>query len=189
MKIAGDSNRGTRRMFSARSEDALMNKLLVAIIAGAFAFGSVAAIAQTPATSTGDTAKAKADKDAAAAATADPSQGDKRFWEKMTPEERKAWRTKKQKELSQTEKAGNPNAPAKAASIEKSAEATKNQPKLSDEARQKALTQTEKSGNPNAPAKAAAISKSAEATKNQPKLDDKSKRKALEGQEKESSGQ
>src|SRR5215470_14929603 len=138
-----------------------MNKLLVALIAGAFALGSTATMAQTQSMSPDDAAKAKADKEAAAKAKVDAAPYDKRAWEKMTPEERKAWRARKQRELSQTEKSGNPNAPAKGDTISKSAEATKNQPKPSDEARAKALAQTEKSGNPNAPAKAAAISKSA----------------------------
>jgi hypothetical protein len=166
-----------------------MNNLLVAVVAGAFALGSIATMAQTPAMSPDDAAKAKADKEAAAKAKVDAAPYDKRAWENMTPEERKAWRARKQRELSQTEKSGNPNAPAKGEAISKSAEATKNQPKLSDEAKKKALAQTEKSGNPNAAAKAEAISKSAEATKDQPKLDEKSKQEALKAQEKKSSGQ
>src|SRR5215475_9741084 len=97
-----------------------MNKLLVALIAGAFAVGSIATMAQTPSMSADDAAKAKADKEAAAKAKVDASPYDKRSWEKMTPEERKAWRARKQRELAQQEKTGNPNAAAKAESITKS---------------------------------------------------------------------
>src|SRR5262249_40572116 len=121
-----------------------MNKLLIAMIAGAFALGAATAMGQTPAVSPDDAAKAKADKEAAAKAKVEASPYDKRSWEKMTPEERKAWRARKQRELAQQEKTGNPNAAAKAKSITKSGEATKNQPKPDTQARQKALSQTEK---------------------------------------------
>src|SRR5215470_2571171 len=121
-----------------------MNKLLVALIAGAFALGSTATMAQTQSMSPDDAAKAKADKEAAAKAKVDAAPYDKRSWEKMTPEERKAWRARKQRELTQTEKCGNPNATAKADAISKSAEATKNKPKLDDASRQKALEGQEK---------------------------------------------
>jgi cell division protein FtsN len=100
-----------------------MNKLIVAFIAGAFLAGSGALMSQgLPPVKAEDTAKAKADKEAAQAAEA-----------KMTPEQKaaakKAKRAQKQKQLSHTEKVGNPNASAKGEAISKSAEATKNQPK------------------------------------------------------------
>ena len=84
-----------------------MNKLLIAMIAGAFALGSVAAMAQVP---TGDKtpaqpvdqAKLKAERDAAKAVKADES--------KMTAEEkraaRKERRAKKQQEAAGITKQG-----------------------------------------------------------------------------------
>jgi hypothetical protein len=118
-----------------------MNKLLIALIVGIFAFGSIAAFAddKTPAAPV-DQAKLKADKDAAKAAAA-----------KMTPEEKaaakKAKRAKKQKEVSQIEATGNPpSGPQKAEAIKKSADATKNDPKALSTAadKQKALKEQEK---------------------------------------------
>jgi colicin import membrane protein len=118
-----------------------MNKLLIALTAGAFALGSVAVLAddKTPAAPV-DQAKMKAEKDAAKAAAA-----------KMTPEEKaaakKAKRAAKQKEVAQIEKVGNiPGGPQKAEAIKKSADATKNDPKALPTAadKQKALKEQEK---------------------------------------------
>jgi uncharacterized protein involved in copper resistance len=105
-----------------------MNKLIVTLIAGAFALGSGALIAQgLPPVKAEDTAKLKAEKEAAKEAQA-----------KMTPEEKaaakKAKHAKKQKDLAHAQKVGNPNPQAKAEAITKSAEAPKSQPKaLPDE--------------------------------------------------------
>jgi len=122
-----------------------MNKLLAVLIAGAFALGSVAALAQvpqgdkTPAAPV-DQAKLKAEKDAAKAEAA-----------KMTPEEkkaaRKAKRKQRQQEESQIEKVGNiPSGPQKAEALKKNVDATKGDPKaLPDKkAKQEALKQQEK---------------------------------------------
>jgi colicin import membrane protein len=121
-------------------KEILMNKLLIALTAGAFALGSVAALAddKTPAAPV-DQAKLKAEKDAAKAAAA-----------KMTPEEKaaakKAKRAAKQKEETQIEKVGQPNAPAKSEALKKSVDATKGDPKpLPDaKAKQEALKETTK---------------------------------------------
>src|ERR1700720_3271078 len=84
------------------SKDKLMNKLIAILIAGTFALGSVAAIAQIPQGEKTppqpvDQAKLKANKAAAKAEAA-----------KMTPEERaaarKAKRAARQKELDTTAK-------------------------------------------------------------------------------------
>ena len=122
-----------------------MNKLVIALTAGAFALGSVAAMAQVP---TGDKtpaqpvdqAKLKAERDAAKAAAA-----------KMTPEEKaaakKAKRAARQKEETQIEKVGNiPSGPQKAEALKKNVDATKGDPKaLPDKkAKQEALKQQEK---------------------------------------------
>ena len=118
-----------------------MNKLLIALFAGAFALGSIAAFAddKTPAAPV-DQAKLKADRDAAKAAAA-----------KMTPEEKaaakKAKRAARQKEETQIEQTGNPpSGPQKAEAIKKSADATKNDPKALPSAadKQKALKEQEK---------------------------------------------
>jgi hypothetical protein len=120
-----------------------MNKLLVALIAGAFALGSVAALAddKTPAQPV-DQAKLKAERDAAKAAAAN-----------MTPEEKaaakKAKRAEKQKELStnvKTQQEGGATAQTKAAEASKAAMDAKGQPKaLPTKAdKQKALTEQEK---------------------------------------------
>ena len=122
-----------------------MNKLVIALTAGAFALGSVAAMAQvpqgdkTPAAPV-DQAKLKAERDAAKAAAA-----------KMTPEEKaaakKAKRAAKQKEETQIEKVGNiPSGPQKAEALQKNVDATKGDPKaLPDKkAKQEALKQQEK---------------------------------------------
>lgn len=123
-----------------------MNKSLVALAVGAFVLGSGALMAQqaktpiekaesVPQTSPEQTAKLKAEREAAKAAEA-----------KMTPEEKaaakKAKRAQKQKEHSQIEKVGNPNAPAKAEAVEKTTAATKHHPKpLPDtQSKQEALT-------------------------------------------------
>ena len=117
-----------------------MNKLLIALTVGAFAFGSIAAFAddKTPAAPV-DQAKLKADKDAAKAAAA-----------KMTPEEKAAAKKAKgaarQKEEAQIEKVGQPNAPAKEETRRKSVDATKGDPTAlpTKEDKQKALKEQEK---------------------------------------------
>ena len=118
-----------------------MNKLIAALIAGAFALGSVAAMAddKTPPQPV-DQAKLKAERDKAKADAA-----------MMTPEEKaaakKAKRAKWQKEEAQVEKVGNiPSGPQKAEALKKNVDATKSDPKaLPDKAaKQKALTETEK---------------------------------------------
>jgi hypothetical protein len=117
-----------------------MNKLLIALTVGAFALGSVAALAddKTPAAPV-DQAKLKADRDAAKAAAA-----------KMTPEEKaaakKTKRAARQKEEAQIEKVGQPNAPAKEETRKKSVDATKGDPKAlpTKQDKQKALKEQEK---------------------------------------------
>ncbi len=120
-----------------------MKKLLIALIAGAFALGSVAAMAddKTPATPV-DQAKLKAEKDAAKAKAA-----------AMTPEEKKeakkAKRAEKQKALSATEKAGQEGGASpqsQAAEGKKEAMESKAQPKAlpTPADKQKALKEQEK---------------------------------------------
>ena len=117
-----------------------MNKLLMALTVGVFALGSIAASAddKTPAAPV-DQAKLKADRDAAKAAAA-----------KMTPEEKaaakKAKRAARQKEETQIEKVGQPNAPAKEETRKKSVDATRGDPKAlpTKEDKQKALKEQEK---------------------------------------------
>jgi len=128
-------------------EDTLMRKheLLTAVIAAAFALGSVAAFAddKTPNPVTPEaTAKSKAERDAAKAANA-----------KLTPEEKQAAKQakskKKQAEVSQEIATGNiPSGPQKADAITKNAQATKSDPKQLKDAksRQEALKQQEKQG-------------------------------------------
>ncbi|TMH21109.1 MAG: hypothetical protein E6H64_09140 [Betaproteobacteria bacterium] len=131
-----------------------MNKLLVAIVVGAFALGSVAATAQvqgaqvpqgekTPPQPV-DQAKLKAEREAAKAAKA-----------QMTPEEKsaakKAKRKQKQQEAAQVEKVGNiPSGPQKAEALKKNVDATKGDPKaLPDaKAKQEALKETTKKAGP-----------------------------------------
>jgi hypothetical protein len=126
-----------------------MNKLLAALIAVAFALGSLAATAQVPPgdktpPAPVDQAKLKADRDAAKAARAN-----------MTPEEkaaaRKAKRAARQKEETQIEKVGNiPSGPQKAEALKKNVDATKGDPKaLPDKkAKQEALKETTKKAGP-----------------------------------------
>jgi hypothetical protein len=117
-----------------------MNKLLIALTVGAFALGSVAALAddKTPAAPV-DQAKLKAERDAAKAAAA-----------KMTPEEKaaakKTKRAARQTEEAQIEKVGQPNAPAKEETRKKSVDATKGDPKAlpTKQDKQKALKEQEK---------------------------------------------
>ena len=119
-----------------------MKQLLIAVIAALFAVASAGALAQGDKTAPQpvDEAKMKADRDAKKAAEAN-----------MTPEEKKAAkkarRAKKQKEMSNIEKEGNP-APgtADAAAMKKNYEATKNDPKAlpTTETKQKALKGQEK---------------------------------------------
>ncbi len=123
-----------------------MNKLLVGLIAGAFALGSVAATAQmpqgdkTPAAPV-DQAKMKADREAAKAERA-----------KMTAEEKaaakQAKRKQKEKEEAQIEKVGQSTGPGKAAALKRSVDATKGDPKaLPDaKAKQEALKEQTKKG-------------------------------------------
>ena len=94
-----------------------MNKTFAILTAGAFALacgGVLAANTNMPPITDQETARLKAEKEAAKEAQA-----------KMTPEEKaaakKAKNAKKQKELSHTEKVGNPNAPARGEAIGKSA--------------------------------------------------------------------
>ena len=122
-----------------------MNKLVIALTAGAFALGSVVAMAQVPQgdktpPAPVDQAKLKAEKDAAKAAQA-----------QMTPEEKnaakKAKRKQRQQEESQIEKMGNiPSGPQKAEALKQNVDATKGDPKaLPDKkAKQEALKQQEK---------------------------------------------
>jgi hypothetical protein len=126
-----------------------MNKLVIALTAGAFALGSVAAMAQVPPgdktpPAPVDQAKLKADRDAAKAARAN-----------MTPEEkaaaRKAKRAARQTEETQIEKVGNiPSGPQKAEALKKNVDATKGDPKaLPDKkAKQEALKETTKKAGP-----------------------------------------
>jgi uncharacterized membrane protein len=125
------------------SEDKLMNKFIAVLIAGTFALGSVAAMAddKTPAQPV-DQAKLKAEK---AAAKADAA--------KMTPEEkaaaRKAKRAARQKELDTTAKSqqeGGATAKVKAEDAAKEAKDSKGQPKALPTAadKQKALKEQEK---------------------------------------------
>jgi len=118
-----------------------MNKLFIALIAGAFALGSVAALAddKSPAQPV-DQAKLKAEREAKKAEQA-----------KMTPEEKaaakKAKRAERQKALSGTEKGGQEGgtAPLTAADA-KAAKEGKSQPKSlpTKEEKQKALKEQEK---------------------------------------------
>ncbi|HTS22042.1 MAG TPA: hypothetical protein VMN79_09535 [Casimicrobiaceae bacterium] len=114
---------------------------LAVLAAGTFALGALAQMPQGDKTASPpvDEAKMKADRDAAKAAQAN-----------MTPEQKaaakKAKRAKKHKELSHMEKTGTANAPARAEAMDKSVEATKNDPKpLPDtKAKQDALKAQEK---------------------------------------------
>jgi hypothetical protein len=120
-----------------------MKKLIAALIAGAFALGSVAALAddKTPAEPV-DQAKLKAEREAA-----------KKKAAAMTPEEKAATKKMKaaehKKQLETTEKGqqeGGAAPKAKAEEAAKAAAASKGQPKAlpTKEAKQKALTETEK---------------------------------------------
>ena len=120
-----------------------MNKLLIALTAGAFALGSVAALAddKTPAQPV-DQAKLKADREAAKAAAAN-----------MTPEEKaaakKAKRAEKQKALAGTvksEQEGGATAKVKAETASKETAASKADPKAlpTTADKQKALKEQEK---------------------------------------------
>ena len=118
-----------------------MNKLIATLVAGAFALGSIAALAddKTPGQPV-DQKALKAEKDAAKAEKA-----------KMTPEEKKAAkkakRQQKQTEEAQVEKVGNiPSGPQKAEAIKQNVDATKRDPKAlpTKEDKQKALKEQEK---------------------------------------------
>jgi len=133
-------NARSKRFFS---EDKMMNKLIAALIAGTFALGSVAAMADDKTPSAPVDQKAlKAERDAKKAEAA-----------KMTPEEKaaakKAKRAERQKELdttakSQQEGGASPKAQADAAA--KDTAASKAQPKALPTAadKQKALKEQEK---------------------------------------------
>ena len=118
------------------SEDKLMNKLIAVLIAGIFALGSVAAMAQIPAGEKTppqpvDQAKLKAEKDAAKAAAA-----------AMTPEEkaaaRKAKRAKKQQEAGAiTKQADTGDKMAQQQKEKADAAAAKGQPKALPDAKAK----------------------------------------------------
>lgn len=120
-----------------------MNKLIAVLIAGTFALGSVAAMAddKTPGAPV-DQAKLKADRDAAKAAQAN-----------MTPEEKaaakKAKRAARQKELdttAKTQQEGGASPQAQAADAKKAAADSKAQPKAlpTPADKQKALKEQEK---------------------------------------------
>jgi uncharacterized membrane protein len=129
------------------SEDKLMNKLIAILIAGTFALGSVAAMAQLPQGEKTppqpvDQQKLKAD---AAAAKADKA--------KMTPEEkqaaRKAKRAARKQELDATQKSGQEGGASpqqKAEEAKKAAQDSKAQPKAlpTPADKQKALKEQEK---------------------------------------------
>jgi hypothetical protein len=133
-------NARSKRFFS---EDKLMNKLIATLIAGTFALGSVAAMAddKTPAAPV-DQKALKAERDAKKAEAA-----------KMTPEEKaaakKAKRAERQKELTTGEKSqqeGGASPKAQAEEGKKAADASKAQPKALPTAadKQKALKEQEK---------------------------------------------
>ena len=120
-------------------EDKLMNKLIAVLIAGTFALGSVAAMAQVP---SGDKTPAapvdqkalKAERDAAKAVKADEA--------KMTPEEkraaRKERRAKKQQEAAGITKQGDTGSKADQQQKDKAdAAASKAQPKALPDAKAK----------------------------------------------------
>ena len=121
-----------------------MKKLLIALFAGAFALGSIAAIAQTPSDKTPaepvDQAKLKAEHEKAKAEKA-----------KQTPEQKKAARAKHQKETGETAAQGETGNKMEQQKEEKAAAAaSKKQPKAlpTKEAKQKALSETEKKAGP-----------------------------------------
>jgi hypothetical protein len=129
------------------SEDTLMNKLIAILIAGTFALGSVAAMAQLPQGEKTppqpvDQKALKAEKDAAKADAA-----------KMTPEEkaaaRKAMRAARMAVLDATHKSGQEGGASpqqKAEEAKKAAQDSKAQPKAlpTKEDKQKALKEQEK---------------------------------------------
>jgi len=133
-------NAGSKRFFS---EDKLMNKLIATLIAGTFALGSVAAMAddKSPAPPV-DQKALKAERDAKKAADA-----------KMTPEEKaaakKAKRAERRQELTtgeKTQQEGGATAKMKAEDAAKDTAAAKGQPKALPTAadKQKALKEQEK---------------------------------------------
>src|SRR5213080_3007457 len=109
-----------------------MNKLLIVLVAGMFALASAVAMAQvpsgdktaTPTPTPEEQAKMKAERQKAKASRA-----------KMTEEQKQAKRKKKNAEMSQIEKVGNPNAPAKAQTVEKATKASEAQPKALPDAK------------------------------------------------------
>jgi hypothetical protein len=123
------------------SEDKPMNKLLIALIAGAFALCSVAATAQVP---QGDKTPAQPVDQAKLKAEAAAAKAEKA---KMTPEQKKAKRAKKQKEVSGVSKEGDTGNKMEQQKAEKAAAAaSKGQPKAlpTKEEKQKALTEQQK---------------------------------------------
>jgi len=117
-----------------------MKKLLIALCAGAFALGSVTALAddKTPSEPV-DQAKLKAERQKAKAEKA-----------KMTPEEKKAARAKKQMQTSETAAQGDTGNKMEQQKMDKAAvEASRKagKPLPTKEAKQKALKEQEKQGN------------------------------------------
>jgi hypothetical protein len=125
------------------SEDKLMNKLIAVLIAGTFALGSVAAMAQVP---SGDKTPAQPVDQKALKAERDAAKAEKA---KQTPEQKKAKRTERAKELTTAEKSqqeGGASPKAQAEQAAKDAADSKAQPKaLPTKAdKQKALKEQEK---------------------------------------------
>ena len=120
-----------------------MNKLIVALCASAFAFGSVSVLAgnDMKPLSKMETQDAKAAKAAA-----------KAKWEKMTPDEqaaaKKAARAKKAADLTALESVAQESDRYDAKKGSAEAAATKAQPKPTKEERQKDLTTLEKKAGP-----------------------------------------
>ncbi len=118
-----------------------MKTLVIALCAGAFALGSVTALAQVP----------QGDKTAPAPVN-EKQLKEERMKAKaekanMTPEEKKAARAKKQKQTSETAAQGDTGNKMEQQKEEKAAAAaSKQQPKATKAERQKALKEQEKQG-------------------------------------------
>jgi hypothetical protein len=116
-----------------------MNKLIVALCASAFAFGSVSALAgnDMKPLSKMETQEAKAAREAA-----------KAKWAKMTPDEqaaaKKAARAKKQADLTALDTVANSNMSFDAAQAKKDAAASKAQPVPTKQERQQMGTSMDK---------------------------------------------
>jgi hypothetical protein len=127
-----------------------MNKLLVTLLAGAFAFGSASAMAQTGSktfAATGDNDMKPLSKMETDQAKAAREQA-KAHWAKMTPEEqaaaKKAARAKKQSELTALDEMANPNMMYNAKQGAADAAASKAQPKPTKAERQEYGTTMDK---------------------------------------------